>query len=334
MEKTLFGTLKTGESVYKYTLKNESATLTLMTFGAAITSFEVFGKDIIGGYDRLEDYLSDDSHQGAIIGRVANRVAGAKFEMDGKIYTLPANDGKNCLHGGCGFDRKVWEVENASDDEITFKYTSPDMEEGFPGEVDVSVTYRLFGTAFSISYTAIPKAKTPISLTNHSYFNLNGFDGDVLNHSIKIFASAYTQVDQELIPTGEHPELDGAFDLRTPTLLGDRINDKFGGYDHNYVIKTNIFKEFYGVRLGLCAKLSTDELTMKVYTDQPGIQFYTGNFLCGEPNFKNNVTRVKHGALCLETQTEPNSINSGIGFYDAGEVYTHNTVYSVEKKNN
>lgn len=332
MEKFLFGKLKSGEEIYKYVLKNEEAELSIMTFGAAITSFKIFERDVIGGYDNLEDYVIDDSHQGAIIGRVANRVAGAEFEMDGKVYTLPKNNGNNCLHGGCGFDRRVWDVLEADDESITLTYTSKDGEEGFPGELSVKVTYKLFGSSFIISYEAIPNAKTPIALTNHSYFNLEGFGGVIDEHKARIFAFNYTEVNDELIPTKEHPSvIDSPLDLHVMKRLGDAFNEEFSGFDHNFVLAPNIFRDFFGKRLGLAAKVSGGDVLMKVYTDQPGIQFYTGNFLGGKPDFKGGIERLYHGAFCLETQTEPDCINSGIGFYEAGEVYTHNTVYSFEK---
>ncbi len=335
MQKILFGILSTGEKIYKYILENDSAKLTVMTFGATITSFEVFGRDIIGGYDNIEDYVIDDSHQGATIGRVANRIANAEFTMDGVVYSLPKNDGNNCLHGGNGFDRKVWEVLEASDEAITLVYTSPDGDEGFPAKLTVKVTFRLFETSIGISYEAIPNGKTPIALTNHSYFNLDGFGGTIYEHTAKIYAESYTEVNNELIPTKRHPALSGnALDLSKTKKIGDSFAlDGFGGYDHNYVLKPEIFECLFGKELGLCAEVCGGGLMMKVYTDQPGIQFYSGNFLGGEPKFKGGTERVLHGAFCLETQTEPDCINSvpPVGFYNAGEIYRHNTVYTIKK---
>ena len=333
MEKILFGKLCGGEEIYKYVLKNSDAELTVMNFGAAITSFKVFGRDIVGGYDNISDYEADDSsHQGAAIGRVANRIGGAQFKMDGKVYTLPKNDGNNCLHGGNGFDRRIWEVAELTEDSITFTYVSADGEEGFPGELAVKVTYRLFGSAVAISYEATPSSKTPIALTNHSYFNLEGFGTTIDDHKMQIFASEYTEVNDELIPTRAHPSVVGTpLDLRTMKRLGDCFNDDFTGFDHNFILKPDTFADFFGVKLGLAAKAIGGGLLMKVYTDQPGIQFYSGNFLCGKPNFKGGIERIYHGAFCLETQTEPDCINSGIGFYEASETYRHNTVYTVEK---
>ena len=177
MDKKLFGFLDTGAEVYEYTLKNEDAEVSIITYGAAIRKFTAFGTDIVGGYDTVEDYISDDSHQGGIIGRVANRVADAKFTMDGKCYSLPKNDGENCLHGGNGFDRRIWSVvEYDKADEpigygkecITLAYSSADGEEGFPSELAVAVCYTLKGASLGISYVAIPTGKTPISLDRKS----------------------------------------------------------------------------------------------------------------------------------------------------------------------
>ena len=329
----LFGKFDTGAEVRGFTIKNSVAEADIITFGAAITRLCIYGTDVIGGYDSLDAYLADDSHQGAVIGRVANRVGEACFEMDGQTYSLPKNDGDNCLHGGVGFDRRVWEVVSASDSEITLTYRSRDGEEGFPSAVDVLVTYRLEGTALTIDYKAIPDGKTPIALTNHAYFNLNGLGGDVLGHTAEIFADRYTAVDGELIPTGERPAVSGTpFDFNTPHMIGERLGAELDGYDHNYLLCPTEVKEFGGKRLALAARIGGEHIAMSVYTDQPGIQFYTGNFLCGAPDFKGGIKRIKHGAFCLETQTEPNCIKRGEGFYRAGEVYTHTTVYEFERK--
>lgn len=333
MNKTLFGKLNTGEEIYKYTFKNDVAELTVMTRGATITSFKVFGRDIIGGFDTLEDYLLDDSHQGAIIGRVANRIADAKFTMDGKEYHLPKNNGKNCLHGGDGYDHRVWDVKEYTENSITLTYNSYDGEEGFPANLNVEVTYTLTDSSVAIGYKAIPDGRTPIALTNHSYFNLDGLGGTILDHTAEIYADTYTDVDSALIPTGNRPHVFGSvFDLRKAKRIGDAVSDDFIGYDHNFVLNPTVFESFLGKRLGLAARIENEDLSLSVYTDQPGIQFYIGNFLADTPNFRNNVTRVLHGAFCLETQTEPNCINSGIGFYNAGEVYEHLTVYRIQRK--
>ena len=332
MNKKLFGKLPTGEDIYKYTLKNENAELTLMTRGAAIVKFIVYGTDIVGGFDTLEDYLKDTSHQGATIGRVANRIANATFTMDGAVYMLPANNNGNCLHGGCGFDYKVWEVADVKDDRITFAYTSADGEEGFPAELRVEVTYILDGTSVIIDYAAYPNGKTPIALTNHSYFNLDGFGDTVKEHTAVIYAKNYTEVDEKLIPNGNRPSVFGtAFDFTTPHTIGERIVGDFIGYDHNFILSPEKFESYIGRELGLIAEVSGKRLKMSVYTDQPGVQFYIGNFLGNGPNFKGLVRPVRHGAFCLETQTEPNCVNHGEGFYEAGDKYVHTTVYKIEK---
>ena len=324
----VFEKLDTGTTVHEYILKNSDAEVAIITFGGIIRKFTVFGKDIVGGYDNIEGYLADDSHQGGIIGRVANRVADAKFVMDGKEYKLPKNDGENCLHGGCGFDRRIWDVVEASDESILLSLKSADMEEGFPSILDVTARYTLSGTALKIEYTAIPDGRTPIALTNHAYFNLNGLGGRILDHTVEIFADRYTEVGDDLIPNGNRPEVRGTvFDLTKPIKIGTHVSDDFIGYDHNFILSPT---EFDG-GLGLAARVFGDELKMSVYTDQPGIQFYIGNFLGGAPDFKGGIKRVLHGAFCLETQTEPNCINHGIGFYGKGEKYTHTTVYNIEK---
>lgn len=333
MNRKLFGTLPSGEEVYLYTLKNEDARLDIITRGAAICEFTVFGKSIVGGFDTLDAYLYDTSHQGAVIGRVANRIANARFEMDGKVYELPKNNNGHCLHGGDGFDHKVWRVEAVGEDFITLSYVSADGEEGFPGELSVSVTYKLAGTSVLIDYTATPKAKTPISLTNHAYFNLNGFGGDVRSHKIKIYANRYTAVDDDLIPNGQRPNVEGTvFDLRELKAMGAECSESFIGYDHNFILDEEKNVNLFGKALRPAARVEADSLAMDVYTDQVGVQFYMGNFLGKKPLcFRGDIKAIKHGAFCLETQSEPNCINHGVGIYNVGEVYTHSVVYSVSK---
>lgn len=332
MSKKFFEKTQNGSDAYTYILKNELAEVTLCDYGATIISFVFDGVDIVGGFDKLSTYFDDDSHQGAIIGRVANRIAGARFTMDGKEYRLPKNNGENCLHGGVGFDFRLWTVKEHDDRHIVFEYVAADGEEGFPAELRTEVCYTLSGGDLLIDYKATPSAKTPVSLTNHAYFNLNGFGGDVLTHKLTMFANSYTEVGADLIPTGVRPKVAGTpFDFLTPHTIGERIADTNGGYDHNFILCPTVFKDYLGKDLGLAAIVEGDALRMKVYTDQPGVQLYTGNFLGTGADFKGGVKQVKNGALCLEAQTEPNSVNHGIGFYDVGEIYTQTTVYSVEK---
>ena len=333
MKREIFGTLKSGETVEIITLSNADAELRIMTRGATIVNFKVFGTDIIGGYDTLAGYEEDaGSYQGATVGRVANRIADAQFEMDGAIYMVTSNDGPNCLHGGNGYSFRMWSIVELTEDSATFGYHSFDGEEGFPAGVDIKVKFTLSGTAVVIDYEAIPDGKTPIALTNHSYFNLDGFGGVIDNHVATIYADRYTHVGDSLIPTGDRPFVEGnAFDFRTPKKIGECFGKEVDGYDHNFVLCPEISAEFTGKQLPLAATVTNEKLILNVYTDQPGIQFYTGNFLGGKPDFRGGVERIKHGAFCLEAQTEPNCINHGIGFYDAGEVYTQTTVYEVKR---
>ena len=332
MKKEFFGKTAEEKDVHLYTLENEICQIKISDLGATVVSFTVFGKDVVGGFDTLEGYLRDDSHQGAIIGRVANRIANARFTMDGKEYHVSANDNGNCLHGGCGFDYKMWQVIEYCDDHITLSYTSGDGEEGFPASLTATVKYMLADTELIIDYKATPDGKTPISMTNHAYFNLNGFGDDILGHTLTVFADRYTKVGANLIPTGERPEVKGTpFDFTEPHKIGERIADTEGGYDHNFILSPTVYKGYLGKELGLAAILEGDDIRMKVYTDQVGVQFYSGNFLGFGPDFKGGIKQIKHGALCLETQTEPNSVNAGVGFYENGEIYTQTTVYSMEK---
>ena len=321
-----------GRDALVYTLSSDECTVKVSDYGATVLSFVFDGKDIVGGFDTLDTYFTDDSHQGATIGRVANRIAGARFTMDGKEYLLPKNDGDNCLHGGIGYDFKLWDVKEYDGKRITLSYLSPDGDEGFPSELAVEVCYILSGSDLIIDYKAIPKGKTPISLTNHSYFNLDGFGADVLDHTLVLHADRYTEVGEDLIPTGEQiPVFETPFDFTSPHKIGERIAQTGGGYDHNYLLCPTKHKEYNAKKLGLAAEVSNDKIRMCVYTDQPGIQLYTGNFLGNGADFKTGIKQVKHGAFCLEAQIEPNSVNHGAGFYDKGDVYTHTTVYSVEK---
>ena len=332
MERKFFGKSLSGDDVNLYTLENECAKLTVMDFGLIVVGFEVYGRDIIGGFDTLEDYIKDDSHQGGTIGRVANRIGGASFEIDGAIYNLPKNDGENCLHGGIGFDRRMWTLVEARADALVFSYTSADGEEGFPANLDVTVTMTLKDSTLIISYEATPDGKTPIALTNHSYFNLDGFGGNIKDHTARIYADKYTEVSEDLIPNGKRPSVLGTvFDFQEPHRIGERLSDDFIGYDHNFLLSPSVFEKFLGISTALAAEVWNNDLKLSVYTDQPGIQFYIGNFLGNGPDFKGGVKQVRHGAFCLETQTEPNCINHGEGFYDKGEVYRHICVYKVEK---
>ena len=331
MRKTAFGKLSTGEEIYSCILNNGSIEAEVITYGARLRAFRRVGShNIVGSFDSLEDYVRDNSYQGAIIGRVADRIADAKFTVDGVEYHLPKNSGKDCIHGGGVFSRSAWGIENADDTSLTLSYYSHDGECGFPGGMRTLVTYSLVGDALVIDYTAYPEKKCPISLTNHAYFNLMGLGGDVYSHEVTLYADKYAEIDKYLIPTGEHPDVDGTpLDLRVPRILGEAIKGILPGYDHSFCLCPREFKKFLGERLGLAARVKCDGLALSVYTNATDLVFYTANGLVGSPDFAGGVKCINHGALCLEAETEPNAVNSGKGIYDAGEVYRQTTVYEL-----
>ena len=332
MKGEVFGTLPSGENIYKYVCKNKTASISVINFGAILQDFSVFGKSIVAGFDSLDSYLSDDSHQGGVIGRVANRIKNASFNMDGKEYKLTKNDGENCLHGGVGFDRRVWSLVLYTNEKIVLEYTSKDGEEGFPSAVKVTAAYTLLDSGFAIEYTAVPSGKTPISMTHHAYFNLDGLGGSIDNHRVQIFADTYSEVDKSLIPTGARPEVTGTvFDLREPALISDRLSESFLGYDHNFNLSPRKCKIILGKSVPLAAKVENADTVLSVYTDRPALQLYTGNFLGCGPDFRGGVRQVYHGAMCLEAQTEPNTVEKGKCFYENGEKYTSFTAYTVKK---
>ena len=304
-----------------------------MTRGATIVSFKPFGVDVVGGYDKFDDYMADKgSYQGATVGRVANRIGDAQFSMDGAIYMVTDNDKGNCLHGGSGFSFKLWKIEELCEDSVTMSYYSPDGEDGFPAAVDVKVKFTLRGAAVIIEYEAIPDGKTPIALTNHSYFNLNGFGGLIDDHRATIFADRYTEVDDKLIPNGNRPYVEGTpYDFRTPKKIGEEFGKSVDGYDHNFIICPKLCKINEEFGIPMIASVTNGRLALNVYTDQLGVQFYTGNFLAGGPNFRGDVKKIKHGAFCLEAQTEPNCITRGEAIYKKGQEYTQLTVYQFEQ---
>lgn len=336
MEKRVFGTLPSGTEILEYTLRTESAEVSIMTLGGTITRFVVAGIDIMLGFPQLEDYFEDDSHQGALIGRYGNRIKGARFTLNGKEYTLAKNNGNNHLHGGTiGFDRRIWTVESASETELTLSLDSYDGEEGYPGNLHVTVVYRLEGASLSIDYTARCDADTVCNLTNHSYFNLNGCgSGDVKGHRVLLFGDRYTEVDGELIPTGNRPGVVGTpFDFLTVHTIGERIDGNFKGYDHNYLLSPTESETACGYTLPVAAVVEGERLRMTVLTDQPCMQFYTANFLKGDsPKLKGGYTKHPMAGFCMETQLEPDSPNRGEAILRAGEVYRHTTVYSLTER--
>ena len=316
VQKQSFGKTPDGTAVDLYTLKSEPIEVHIITYGGIIQSLKVPDKngksaDVVLGFDTLKEYVDGNkAYFGAIIGRYANRVAGGKFTLDGKTYAIPQNDGTNALHGGTrGFDKVVWKAKEIQHG-IELTHVSPDGDQGFPGTLTAVVRYTLVGKDLKIDYSATTDKDTVINLTNHSYFNLSGQgNGDILGNEVKINASRYTPVDQNLIPTEELASVEGTpFDFRKPTAVGARINDdndqlkKGRGYDHNWVLdrKTSEAAEVYDPSSGR---------VLQVLTDQPGLQFYTGNFLDGTITGKDGKVYPRRGALCLETQHFPDSPN-------------------------
>ena len=349
-----FGTLPDGTPVDLYTVTNANGLVMKVTnYGGIITSLMVPDADgeladVVLGFDSVEGYTSEAYRQsnpyfGAIIGRYGNRIGGARFELDGQTYELAANNGDNTLHGGeVGFDKVVWDAEPFADERgqgLVFTRTSPDGEEGYPGTLDVTVTYTLTDDdELVFEYGATTDAPTVVNLTNHAYFNLGGHDsGSILDHELMINADAFTPVDAGLIPTGEVRPVEGTpFDFRTPTAIGERIeadDEQIGlgpGYDHNWVIARD---SAAGDGLVLAARVVDPESgrVMEVRTTEPAIQFYAGNFLDGSLTGKGGVAYERRTGFCLETQHYPDGPNQP-DFPSAvlrpGETYSSRTVYA------
>jgi aldose 1-epimerase len=322
IEKEPFGKTPDGQAVELYTLRNDKgAEARIMTYGGIVVSLKMPDKsgqigDVVLGYDNLAAYVSNSPYFGALIGRYGNRIAGGKFSLDGITCTLPTNNGPNTLHGGLkGFDKRVWKArsrKSADGPQLILKYRSKDGEEGFPGNLDVTATLTLKqDNSLCLEYQAVTDKDTVVNLTHHGYFNLAG-KGDILNHVVTIPADRFTPVDSTLIPTGElRPVEKTPFDFRTPTAIGARIEQedeqlKFGlGYDHNWVVN----KQF-GV-LSLMARVSepTTGRVMEVWSTEPGLQFYSGNFLDGTITGKGGWVYARRSAFCMEPQHYPDSPN-------------------------
>ena len=322
LKRESFGKMPDGKAVERFTLTNANGIeLKAISYGGIITSLRVPDRagamgDIVLGFDRLEDYLKDHPFFGAIIGRYGNRIGKAQFSLDGKAFKLAANNGPNHLHGGVkGFDKVLWTAEPvAGSNAIAFSRTSPDGEEGYPGALRVRVTYTLTDkNELIVEYRATTDKATPVNLTQHSYFNLAGqASGDILGHELMLNADRYTPVDDTLIPTGELAPVAGTpFDFRTPTIVGARINNDhpqltFGkGYDHNWVLSRK------GAGLELAARVREPKTgrTLEIATTEPGIQFYSGNFLDGTLKGKDGAVYKHRTGFCLETQHFPDSPN-------------------------
>lgn len=350
ISKKLFGKLDSGENIYIYTLTNLSGMeVKIINYGAIVVSLTAPDKngkleDVVLGYDSLGGYVNDKSFFGAIVGRYGNRINKGKFELDGNKYQLTINDGENHLHGGLkGFNKVVWDakpIETDSAQSLKLTYNSPDGEQGYPGNLTLTVTYTLTeNNELQIDYSAFTDKPTIINPTHHSYFNLSGStDNTILNHELKIDAEYITPVDKYLIPTGKLMNVENTpFDFRTFHKIGERINDadeqlKFGrGYDHNFVLNN------FNGRIRKVAELydPTSGRLMEVFTDQPGLQFYSGNFLDGTIKGKRGKIYNYRTGLCLETQhfpDSPNHPNFPSTRLDPGMKYTQRTVYQFTTK--
>ncbi|OKL40332.1 aldose epimerase family protein [Pontibacter flavimaris] len=340
IKKEAFGTAPDGQQVYLYTLTNpQGVTVKITNYGAIVTSFVTPDKngemgDVVAGFDDLSGYIPNDPHFGGVVGRFANRIAYGRFTLDGQAYTLPVNDAPHHLHGGYqGFDRVVWQAEELpQQNALKLTYMSPDGEEGYPGNLTATVVYTLTAdNALQIDYSATTDKATPVNLTNHSYFNLSaGKANDISGHLIQINAEKYTPVDETLIPTGELATVAGTpLDLRQPQPIGQHLHElPGGGYDHNFVLNKG------NERITTAAEVydPASGRVLEVYTTQPGIQLYTGNFLDGSLTGRDGNTYTRHYAFCLETQHFPDSPNQP-NFPDTilrpGETYRETTIYKL-----
>ena len=341
-EKTLYGMIGT-DSVFQYTLTNKNGMVVkILNYGGTVTDIitpDKNGKmgDVILGYDSLSGYLqTGNPYFGCLVGRYGNRIANAKFSLDGKEYALAANNGPNTLHGGLkGFDKVIWIVKLFNDSSLLLSYSSKDGEEGYPGNLSVDVMYSLSNdNELRIDYAAVTDKATPVNLTNHSYFNLSaGADSTILDHELMLKADKYTPVNKTLIPTGKIDDVKGTpMDFTTSKKIGKDIAGVTGGYDHNWVINRS------GNDLELIGSVyhAGSGRYMEVFTTQPGIQFYTGNFLDGRlKHTRNGMKYVKHAALCLETQHFPDSPNQPSfpnTILKPGETFHETTVYKFSTK--
>ncbi len=351
IETKVFGTTKNGETVYSYTMHREGGiSVTLLSYGATIQKILVPDRhgniaDVVCGYDDLASYENGDGYQGAVVGRFGNRICEGKFTLDGVDYQLAINNGPNHLHGGnVGFSHRVWHadlVEATDHDEVIFTLHSPDGEENYPGNLRLKVEYRLVdGKELSIAYRAKTDKKTILNPTNHSYFNLAGFDsGSVLDHLVHIDADRFVEINENMIPTGNIKSvLDTPFDFRTVTPIGDNFDMTnpdiavAGGFDHCMLFTDTIHNPFQTPRIVMSDPHSGRK--MRVYTTLPGVQFYTANFL-GNPDFpfKGGYPQGKQNAVCFETENMPDSMNHE-GFTNCTlspkEKFYSQTVYAFE----
>lgn len=347
---TSFGTTPEGASVGLYTLMNtQGMEVTLTAYGATVTSIKAPDREgryaeVTLGYDNLEAYLAGSPFFGTVAGRYANRIGNAQFSLDGNVYTLAKNNGPNSLHGGLkGFDKQIWTanpIENLNGVGIEFSYTSPDGEEGYPGKLDVRITYMLTNdNTLRIDYEARTDKPTVVNLTNHTYFNLkDAGKTPILGHEVRLNADRYTPIDETLIPTGELAPVAGTpFDFTTARAIGERIDAEdtqiaYGmGYDHNFVLN----REGDGLELAAEVYEPTTGRVLQVHTTEPGVQFYTGNFLDGSFVAPDGTPYARRTGFCLETQHFPDSPNKPdfpSTRLDPGQVYRSSTTFAFSAR--
>lgn len=330
-----------GDSVRLYTLTNGTAVAAITNYGARVVSLHVPDKngnlvDVVLGYKDLASYRQPgEGFYGAIVGRYGNRIAQGRFALDGEQYQLELNDGPNTLHGGTnGFSTKVWEVKHVTDSSLELQYLSPDGDAGYPGKLEATVVYTLTAdNGLDIAYHATTDKATVVNLTNHAYFNLSGEgDSTILDHLLTIRADGYTPVDETLIPTGEITSVENTpFDFRQPTAIGKRIDTADAqlllgkGYDHNFVLKKDP-----GLQLVATAESPKTGIVMDILTEEPGLQFYSGNFMDNVQNAKGGKTYGYRSAFCLETQHFPDAPNRPdfpSTILEPGSEYNTRTVY-------
>lgn len=311
-----FGETKFGQKVEEIVLSNRNIEARILTYGAALKNLRVSDKagkhvDVVLGYDSIKGYEENGGYVGAVIGRYANRIADARFSIDGVCHTLEANEGDNTLHGGPNaYDRQIFTAEQDGESSVSLYLTDPDGSNGFPGTLQLKVTYSLLEDGLSLRYQAVSDKPTFCNITNHSYFNLNG-DGKITDHVLRIDSDNYTPIDEECIPVEmKTPVANTPFDFTKWKSIGSEINaDSIqlingNGYDHNYVLRKQ-----EGVRLAADLKSEDSGIQMSVYTNKPAIQLYTSNGLYVDFNTKSGKPYGKHDAVCLETQYVPDSPN-------------------------
>lgn len=344
MDTRPFGVNHQGKEATLYTFENKNGMVMAVTdFGATLHALYIPTEegplDVVLGYDEPAGYEGPaGTFFGATVGRNANRIAGGKFTLGGKTYALDINNGPNNLHSGLDFwSFRIWQVKETTENSITFALHSPDGDQGYPGALDMAVTYTLTDdNALRIRYHGVPQAQTLINLTNHSYFNLNGHDsGTILDHTVWLDADSFTRADATSIPTGEITPVEGTpMDFRTPKTVGRDIDQDYealifgNGYDHNWCLNN-------GGKFAKIATLTGDKtgLAMDVYTDLPGVQIYTGNFIQNEPG-KGGAVYPRRAGICFETQFYPDSVNHPnfpSPIFKAGESYETTTEFRFRR---